>query len=450
MNGAAITATGHTGPCRGAAPIMPAPPGARSQDTESSGTAGRARRLPAGRGTTCRSTGVDGYATNIRTEATGAKQLNLPLATQGAQPIDLIRRPVVNSNEDTAESARSTASGTSRQASLRILLSDRAADITNLPTVTPAAPVDRRTWRRRKLRRGGRPDAIGTPQGENRRAGVTVSATSRASPGCRQRRAATLTTQTAATTAVSVTTARADLDEVVLDPHRAGTQPTPSPGGHQLPGMNARITGCIVCGAHAIVAINGQVRITGGSTVPGSAGNVTAAPRHTATSTTIGINGMPNNSLVNQFVATRTFFVGEDPVTCTGFAATTRPAAPASRAAATLTSTIPSTRVRRCRRTMRPSCTAYIKIERRPPPTPGPTSPWSCSTSASPAQPGRRHLRRPDARRDRSGCSACATIGLRRPARSRPTQIDSHDYWPLTLYDAREGSTRNLRRPTTA
>ena len=40
------------------------------------------------------STGINGYPTNIRTEATGAKQLNLPLATQGAQPIDLIRRPV--------------------------------------------------------------------------------------------------------------------------------------------------------------------------------------------------------------------------------------------------------------------------------------------------------------------------------------------------------------------
>ena len=28
---------------------------------------------------------------------------------------------------------------------------------------------------------------------------------------------------------------------------------------------------------------------------------------------------MPNISLVNQFMATRMFFVGEDPVTCTGF-----------------------------------------------------------------------------------------------------------------------------------
>ena len=33
------------------------------------------------------------YRTNIRTEATGAKQLNLPLTSAGATPIDLIRRP---------------------------------------------------------------------------------------------------------------------------------------------------------------------------------------------------------------------------------------------------------------------------------------------------------------------------------------------------------------------
>ena len=35
------------------------------------------------------------YRTNIRTEATGAKQLNLPLTSQGATPIDLIKRPTV-------------------------------------------------------------------------------------------------------------------------------------------------------------------------------------------------------------------------------------------------------------------------------------------------------------------------------------------------------------------
>jgi hypothetical protein len=80
------------------------------------------------------------YNTNIRNSLTGAKRLDLPLVSQGAAPIDLIRRPGVGSNEDTANKPvflqRYFA-----QASLRILLSDRAADITDLPTVTGTAPV---------------------------------------------------------------------------------------------------------------------------------------------------------------------------------------------------------------------------------------------------------------------------------------------------------------------
>ncbi len=80
------------------------------------------------------------YNTNIRTTLTGAKRLDLPLTSQGAVPIDLIRRPVVGSNEAVANSPvylqRYFA-----QASLRILLSDRAADLTGLPTITGGAPL---------------------------------------------------------------------------------------------------------------------------------------------------------------------------------------------------------------------------------------------------------------------------------------------------------------------
>jgi hypothetical protein len=81
------------------------------------------------------------YNTNVRNTMTGAKRLDLPLVSQGAQPIDLIRRPGLGSNEDTANPAvygqRYYA-----QASLRILLSDRAADLTGLPTITPGAPTE--------------------------------------------------------------------------------------------------------------------------------------------------------------------------------------------------------------------------------------------------------------------------------------------------------------------
>jgi hypothetical protein len=80
------------------------------------------------------------YKGYIRTGATGANRLDLPLVSEGAQPVDLIRRPLLDSNENIAEPAifgqRFFA-----QASLRILLSDRIADISGLPTVTAADPI---------------------------------------------------------------------------------------------------------------------------------------------------------------------------------------------------------------------------------------------------------------------------------------------------------------------
>jgi hypothetical protein len=82
---------------------------------------------------------VGTYSSNIRNGRTGARRLDLPLVAQGAAPVDMIKRPAT-ANEDTARpgvfNQRFFA-----QASLRILLSDTAADITSLPTVTATAPV---------------------------------------------------------------------------------------------------------------------------------------------------------------------------------------------------------------------------------------------------------------------------------------------------------------------
>ncbi len=81
---------------------------------------------------------VGTYNGYIRNGRTGAKQLDLPLVSAGAKPIDLIRRPAPG--ED----------GTSplvyeqrfySQASLRILLSDTQADITGLPEAAAGTPV---------------------------------------------------------------------------------------------------------------------------------------------------------------------------------------------------------------------------------------------------------------------------------------------------------------------
>ncbi|MDQ3069107.1 MAG: hypothetical protein M3R55_05190 [Acidobacteriota bacterium] len=78
------------------------------------------------------------YNYYLRNGRTGAKRLDLPLTTFGATPIDLIRRPVVA--EDTAN-PDVLSQRFFMLASLRILLSDTAAEITNLPTVSAGAPV---------------------------------------------------------------------------------------------------------------------------------------------------------------------------------------------------------------------------------------------------------------------------------------------------------------------
>lgn len=82
------------------------------------------------------STGV--YNSYIRNGRTGATVMNLPLVSNGATPIDIIRRPPANEN---ANNPNVYAQRFYSMASLRILLSDNATDIASLPTVTGTAPV---------------------------------------------------------------------------------------------------------------------------------------------------------------------------------------------------------------------------------------------------------------------------------------------------------------------
>ena len=78
------------------------------------------------------------YAGYIRNGRTGARRLDLPLVSEGAAPIDIIRRPdPANPDTQTVLDQRFFS-----MASLRVLLSDTAADVTALPTVTAAAPIE--------------------------------------------------------------------------------------------------------------------------------------------------------------------------------------------------------------------------------------------------------------------------------------------------------------------
>jgi hypothetical protein len=95
------------------------------------------------------------YNGYIRNTLTGAKPLNLSIAlNSGANPIDLVRRPVAG--EDASNPAVLSQRYYS-QASVRILLSDNPNDISNLPCTTASAPVNLATLNSAQL--GGVPIA---------------------------------------------------------------------------------------------------------------------------------------------------------------------------------------------------------------------------------------------------------------------------------------------------
>ena len=75
------------------------------------------------------------YNSWIRNGATGAKALNLPLVTVGGTNADLIRRPLVG---ETTTNPVLYNERMYTKASLRIMLSDTAADITALPGIVTA------------------------------------------------------------------------------------------------------------------------------------------------------------------------------------------------------------------------------------------------------------------------------------------------------------------------
>jgi hypothetical protein len=130
-NGVAVSVSDHEGTVR----VATAPGTYRNLAlTEGSVTDG----VTSAANTSWSTISLSTYNSYIRTGKTGAKVLNLPLLTSGGANTDLVTRPAVNENvtNDVLFGERFFS-----KVSLRILLSDLAADITSLPTVTGTAPV---------------------------------------------------------------------------------------------------------------------------------------------------------------------------------------------------------------------------------------------------------------------------------------------------------------------
>ena len=87
---------------------------------------------------TWHTTSLSTYNSWIRNGRTGARPLNLALITVGGTNPDLIRRPAAGDDVATPVLLNERLF---TKASLRVLLSDFATDITTLPGVTATAPV---------------------------------------------------------------------------------------------------------------------------------------------------------------------------------------------------------------------------------------------------------------------------------------------------------------------
>ncbi len=339
---------------------------------------------------------VGTYHSNIRNGLTGAKRLDLPLVSQGAVPVDLIRRPLQNSNEDVAAPLIYQQRYFS-QASLRILLSDTAADITNLPTVTatPPVPLDGTATAAQY--------AVGTAIAGG---GGTVPPMA-ASPGP----ASTTTTANAAANANISVVATLTFDPVLFV---GATKVTCS-------GKTANsFTGCTGTPASAVGT---AVVSAGGAATVTTAATVAGAP-------TISVT---NNS-TTPFVPLP-FWAGNNNITCTGYSVTqfTGCTSAATTNGTTLTTAALST-------AGQPVLNGFIKIEKK-----DDDGNWTDVTTeilnlgiAAPnqsgticADPNPNAVIRIQRLRDNGGI--CNYAG----------STKSTDYWSNALYDAREGLQRD-------
>ncbi len=426
-NGNTIAATGHLGTVSLPTVIGGAPATYRAlASTEGSGTT-------AAPWAGWKNLSEVTYHANIRTETTGAKQLNLPLVSAGATPIDLIRRPLVLSNEDTANAVVFGQRYFS-QASVRILLSDRTTDITDLPTIVAGAPVDLAN-----LAAAGYVVAANTPPvplspgPEPYLAATGVSLTRVSVIGGTVPTNATLTIQNSADAATWNNGVPTWLKWNTLTVAGVGVSCT---------GLTSATLSA--CGLHAIVAPNAPVVFT---LVDGSTVTTTASPGEAANSAAIRLTGFDT---ALRFAATKVFFVGEDPVTCTGFTISTLTGCSWSTAASAAVAANGPVLTGATTFVNTPLLHGFIRVEKQ-----NAAGVWSDVTMeilnlgfAGPNQQGAAcgdptpnavirlmHIR-DNGLAAGTGCTAGST--------AYATSLSAKDFWPNTLYDAREGSTRLL------
>ena len=394
------------------------------------------------------------YKDLIKTGLTGARFLSLPLVSQGATPVDLIRRPIIVT-EDTTNSLvygqRYFA-----MASLRILLSDTAAEISNatLPTVTAAAPANL----------GVLPPTNGvTPYGPV----TTALPPFPTSPG--------LSTTTGAAGYQMKTTGTSTANSVKIDKDWPAAN-TGIPTYFKLPvnmtvanGATNRtvtctgrtqttMTGCLATSATPFTFVTGST-VTA-TNVPSGSGNITVSNFTTApsfiSSNVTAFTITLNNAIGTLPFAPTVFWIhgatapaDGGSFTCTGYDTTTTPLIPNLVGCAGLPGNLASG-VTISTGALEPVGTAlnrgFIKIEMQANPIGTNPPVWQDVTMeilnlgvAGPA--------------DGSACDPTPNAVIRLyHVRENPggvctatgnSSINSNDYWPNVLYDTREGNFRD-------
>jgi hypothetical protein len=381
------------------------------------------------------------YHANIRNSATGAKLLELPIAQGDAEPIDLIRRPesATEDNDDPFLYGQRYYA----QAAMRILLSDRAADITNLPGLTADAPVDLAN-----LAAAGYAPQLGPPF----RSPIPTS------PGMEPIDPANGLSRTRVSAGAGTATLT-----IQTSPDWNGPWADGVPSWLTVTGVRSGVTP-LLCTTLRPAA--NQLRNCATPHVALNDGDIVTFDLLDGTSFTAEVEGNFNTltttiaftaafTTSQQFPAARQFYVGEDPVVCTGYTATTLTGCTWA-AGTTLTNNDPvytgaTTTVGT------PLISGFLKIEQfRTAPAPA-VGQWVDVTMeilnlgfAGPNQQGdlcddptpNAIIRLVRLRDNGHTANTCVdgTTGINDYARS----LNGTDYYPNMLFDAREGWTRLL------